>query len=963
MTPERWEQVKELFEAALEYGPEQRGRFLDQACGGDWMVRREVESLLEAYDEAPSFMDRPAVEAHQLFEDRPKLTAGQRVSHFEIISLLGEGGMGEVYRARDPRLGRDVAIKVLPAAFSSDAERLRRFEQEARAAGALNHPNILAIYDVDTHANSPYVVSELLEGESLREHLGGAPLPQKKALDYALQTARGLAAAHEKRIVHRDLKPENIFITRDGHVKILDFGLAKLIEPANAGEAQSDVPTRRVRTESGTVLGTAGYMAPEQVRGQKVDHRADIFSFGCVLYEMLAGKRAFRGDSAIETLNAILKEDPPEPSASNSQISPALERVVMRCLEKSPEQRFQSAKDVAFALEALAGLSSHRTTAATLPLTAVRPQNRERLAWIVAGLLLLGLLAALPFALAHWRRAPADERVIRLSVLLPEKATMTEAPAMALSPDGRRLAFVASSEGKELLWVRPLDSLSAQALPGTEGALDASSPFWSPDSRFIGFFANGKLKKVDASGAPPQILCDAADGRGGTWNGDGVILFAPDNSGPLYRVSAAGGEPLPLTALDQSRLESSHRWPYFLPDGRHFLYLVRGSQAESGGIYVGSLDAKETKRLLPTTLNATYVAPGLLLFVRNETLMAQAFDANGLHLAGEPSPVAEHVAFNLALGRAAFSASETGVLAFRTGGGQIDQPLWFDRGGKQMGALGSAGLYFTLALSPDERRAAVDLTGTQTGTTDIWLFDLARGIPSRFTTDPANDDNPLWSPDGSSIAFASDREGVFNLYQKVASGGGPEEVLFKSGEWKFPDDWSADGRFIVYQSLNPKTKWDLWVLPMSGDRQPLPFLQTEFNEEQAQFSPDGKWIAYTSDESGAPEVYVQTFPASGGKWRVSAGGGCQPRWRRDGRELFYIAADRRLMAVDVRLGATFEAGAPKALFGTRVLTLTVFRNHYAVSADGQRFLINSTIEETSPTPISVVMNWTRELKR
>jgi len=387
-----------------------------------------------------------------------------------------------------------------------------------------------------------------------------------------LQIAHGLTGAHEKGIIHRDLKPENIFITNDGRVKILDFGLAKLTEPTDNTVAQTDVPTRMVNTDPGAVMGTVGYMSPEQVRGKSVDHRSDIFSLGVILYEMLAGKRAFRGESAIETLNAILKEDPLELSESNSQISPALERVVMHCLEKNPEQRFQSARDVAFALESLSGFSSSRTITAALPLTAGRPKNRERLAWIVAGVCLLGLLAALPFAIAYLRRAPVDGRVLKFSVLPPEKSTM--ARAMALSADGRRLAFVASSEGQALLWVRSLDSLSAQALPGTE---DAFSPFWSPDGRFIGFFAGGKLKKIDASGAPPQTLCDAADSRGGTWNRDGVIVFASSAFGLLYRVSAAGGEPSPVTALDQSRFETSHRWPYFLPDGRHFLYLVRSS--------------------------------------------------------------------------------------------------------------------------------------------------------------------------------------------------------------------------------------------------------------------------------------------------------------------------------------------------------------------------------------------------
>jgi len=443
------------------------------------------------------------------------------------------------------------------------------------------------------------------------------------------------------------------------------------------------------------------------------------------------------------------------------------------------------------------------------------------------------------------------------------------------------------------------------------------------------------------------------------------VIVIGTTFGPLYRVSAAGGEPTLVTALDQSNFETSHRWPYFLPDGRHFLFFVRSGRVENSGVYVGSLDSKEIKRLLPSVVGAAYAPPGFLLFLRNETLMAQPFDANELKLTGEQVPIAEQVAYNPGLNRGAFSVSENGVLAFRTGGGQIDQPLWFDRSGKQIGSLGEAGLYFNLGLSPpDEKQAAVDRTDPQTGTNDIWLFDLVRGgVSSRFTTNPGPDSYPLWSPDGSRIVFASNREGGWHLYLKLVSGGGNEEALLSSVEEKVPDDWSRDGQFIVYESFNPKTKFDLWLLPMSGERKPSLLLQTEFSERQAQFSPDGKYIAYTSDKSGAPAVYVQTFPLSGSEVRVSTGAGAQPRWRRDGRELFYIAADRKLMAVDVRPGATFEVSLPKPLFETRVLTVTDLGSHYVVSADGQRFLINSIIEERGAIPISVVKNWTTLLKR
>ena len=547
-----------------------------------------------------------------------------RLGRYEVRSKIGEGGMGEVYLARDPKLGREVAIKVLPASFSADAERLARFEQEACAAGALNHPNILSVYDVGTENGGPYVVSELLEGESLREKLSGGPPPQRKVLDYASQIARGLAAAHERGIVHRDLKPENVFITSDGRAKILDFGLAKLTQ-ADGDQAQTGIPTRRVDTDPGAVMGTAGYMAPEQVRGQKIDHRADIFSFGCILYEMLTGRRAFRGESAVDTLSAILKEDPPDLSESNRHVSPALERLVLHCMEKSPAARFHSTSDLAFALEALSGSDTVSGPSATV-LTTIpeRPKDRERLAWVaVSGVLLLSTLA---FAALYFRRVPAETTAAtRFHIAPPEKSYF--GGPFAVSPDGRRLILRAITEGKVLLWVRALDSLTAQPLAGTE---EAVYPFWSPDSRFIGFFSGGKLKKMEATGGPVQTLCDAPEPRGGTWNADGVIVFTPKVADVLYRVSAAGGAPVPVTTLNESRKEDSHFHPQFLPDGRHFLYYAYSPRRESTGIYVGSLDSKETKLLVNADASAAYAPPGYLLFMRERTLMAQGFDADKL---------------------------------------------------------------------------------------------------------------------------------------------------------------------------------------------------------------------------------------------------------------------------------------------------------------------------------------------
>ena len=878
------------------------------------------------------------------------LAAGIQLGRYEICSKLGAGGMGEVYLARDMEIGRDVAIKVLPSTFSDDQERLQRFQLEARAAGALNHPNILSIYDIGKHDGAPYVVSELLEGETLRAKISGSPLSQRRAIDYALQMAHGLAAAHEKGIIHRDLKPDNIFITNDGRAKILDFGLAKLTQ-VDGNQKQTDIPTRRVDTDPGVVLGTVGYMSPEQLKGRPVDQRSDIFSFGAILYEMLSGRRAFHGESTAETMSAILREDPPGLSETNQQVSPAFERLVNHCIEKNPEERFHSVSDLAFAIEALSGSASSFDKTVPIPISTNRSFTRERLIWIT--LIAVLLLSAIALAFSNFRRVPQEAQIIRF-VISP--ADQTAFSGAVISPDGRRLAIsIRDPSGKTLLWIRSLDALSAQPLSGTDYA---SGPFWSPDGRSIGFFSGNKLKRIDISGGPPQTICDVGSiGASATWNAFGVIIFTPDTGSSLYRVPANGGVATQITTLDESKQEVAHKYPEFLPDGNHFLYLAQSSQIENNSIYVGALDSKEKQQILKTKAQAAYMPPGYILFMRDRTLMAQPFDATKLQLTGEPVFVAEQVGFNTVLGFANFSVSDNGVVTYMNASNTGGQPTLFDRAGKPLSTIGQPGEYFNISLSPDEKRLAVAISSAQSGARDVWLIDIARGTPTQFTFDPAEDFIPVWSPDGSRIVFVSDREGNGNLYQKSASGAGNEELLLKTNERKWAGDWSRDGRFLIYTALGPNTH-DLWILPMTGDKKPFPFLQSTSSEDHGRFSPDGHFIAYSSDESGRYEVYVQTFPVSGGKWLISRDGGAQPHWRADGKEIFFIAPDRKMMAADVKLeGLTFEGSVPKALFQTQLISYPNPRNSYEVSADGQRFVIITPLQENTSTPITVVANW------
>ena len=882
-----------------------------------------------------------------------------RLGPYEIQSALGAGGMGEVYRARDMRLQRDVAVKVLPAGIV-DPERLARFEQEARAAAALNHPNILAVYDFGTHDAAPYIVTELLEGETLRALLDDGALPVRKAVEYATQVAQGIAAAHEKGIVHRDLKPENVFVTGSGRVKILDFGLAKLTEAEPVLAPGSMLATGVPATMPGMVLGTVGYMAPEQVRGAAADHRADIFAFGALLYEMLSGRRAFARETAAETMTAILREEPPELSTTDQAIPPSLDRLIRRCLEKNPAARFQSALDLAFALESLTTASG----SAAVPVLTARRYPRERVPWIVAAAGLV--LAAMAAGLLYLREMP-DERTLRFTMPPPEGERMqvsADSTSLAvMSPNGRSVAFVTrNAQENTRLWLRALDALEARPLSGTDGA---RAPFWSPDGEWLGFFADGKLKKISVAGGSPATICDAPGAAVASWGAGDVILFSQAGTG-IQKVPAAGGVPAAATTLGP--YDQVHTRPVFLPDGRRFLYAAfersggTETQIATRRLYAGTVDSPDrTLVLTADSLNVQY-AQGYLLFLRGSTLVAQPFDPTRLALTGEPVPVAEDIG-SASAGAAFFgffSVSE-GVLTYRTtaSASSVHQLTWFDRKGEQIALLGDPAAYQNIELLPDERRVVLGVMDPARRTRDIWTFETERGVRTRFTFDPAEERTAIPSPDGRQIVFNSIRSGALELYVKSSSGAGREELLLQDGRSKDPNHWSSDGRFLLYRVTGDTKTNDLWVLPLSGDRKPVAFIATPFDEPNARFSPDGQWVAYTSDESGRHEVYVRPFPDGDSKWQVSTAGGGFPRWRGDGREIYYLAADNTLMAAAVAGTPTgFEVGAPENLFSVNLPPVPGYP--YAVTGDGRRFLVNA--EVGAPTSVIVVVNWAAGLR-
>jgi serine/threonine protein kinase/Tol biopolymer transport system component len=871
------------------------------------------------------------------------LAAASRFGPYEIASMIGFGAMGEVYEARDVRLGRRVALKILPAVFSMHPDRVERFEQEARAASMLNHPNIVSIYDVGRQGEHSYIVSELLEGETLRSRLQRGAVPVRTAVEYTLQIARGLAAAHAKGIVHRDLKPDNLFITREGLVKILDFGLAKVTAPDFDSGTGAAVPTI-----PGTVIGSAPYMAPEQVRGQPVDRRADIFALGAILYEMLSGRRAFDAASAVETMSAVLKEDTPDLSVSNPAVPPDLDRIVRHCLEKDPERRFQAAADVAFHLE---GFSAWSGTARRPAVTVSRGFTlRERLFAAVAG---LAVLTVGIIAVAYFRQGRERAPVIRYNIPPPEGTTLPAFPSfLTLSPDGAHLAFVAvSADSIRQLWIRDLSALTSRALAGTTGV---DQPFWSPDSRFVAFFAEGKLRKVDITGGPPQTICDAPPARSGSWNDDGVIVFTPGAGAGLYTVPATGGVPAPLTTLDRSRAESDHLWPAFLPDGKRFVYLARSADPRKTALYLGSLDGKTHEMLTAVDSNAVFSPPGYLIYQHEGTLTARPFDVSRGRFTGPEFSIAAPVGYNNANGRGAFAVSQTGVLTYRAGPDDAaTESVWFDRTGKRIGSLGLSDVSPDAWLSADGTALAFSRADRRTATS-IWFASTENSRLTRFTFGPGMDLLPVWSSDAKFVVFASNRAGAFDLYRKVSTGTGEEQILLKSNVDKYPSDVSRDGR-LLYYAAGAQGDFDLWML---SDGKPTPLLQTKFDERNGRFSPTGRWMAYVSNETGRYEVYVVPLaPQVGGKWQISTTGGLQPRWRADEGELFYLAGDGRVMAVPIRTDRGFEHGEAHQLFQTRLdPSVLINDRNYEATADGQRFLVTTPLGTS--VPITVVVNWT-----
>jgi Tol biopolymer transport system component len=952
MSSDRWREVSRLYHAAMAQPPDARVAFLTEACPDD-TVRQEVEALLAQPQSAPGFLEPGAFgEAVLALGDVAALTGS--IGPYEIQGLLGVGGMGEVYRARDPRLGRDVAIKILPREFTNDINALTRFEREARILAALNHPNIGAIYGLEDgpagdDGPSRALILEFVDGVTLAERLV-RPIPISETLTIARQIADALEAAHEQGIIHRDLKPTNVKVRPDGTVKVLDFGLAKALTtaPASGSPDSPNAPTSpAVATQCGVVLGTAAYMSPEQAKGRAVDTRADIWAFGAVLYEMLTGRPAFSGDTVSDTLVAVVASTPAF-DALPGGTPPRLEHLLRRCLDRDARMRL---RDIG---EARVELIRLEAGGFDQPATSLRVAAPKRWAWMaaaLAGVAVAGTLAV--YAPVDPAPSPRPSARAQFELSMPAGAVLTGSGAglVGISPDGRYIVFAARTDGKRALWLRPIDSQDARLLAGTDGG---TMPFWSPDSAFIGFFANDGLKRLEISTGSVQPLTEAsATPGGGAWNRDGVIVFAPIQEGPLFRVAASGGTATPLTTLDAANQESMHSWPSFLPDGRHYLFQVFGTA--NSGIYLGALGSAERTLLIrQESVDATAVqyASGHLVFVRNRTLVAQPFDADALELRGEAFPLAQGFGIG-GTGSPAFGVSENGVLVFRRFGEPATfQLTWLGRDGVKQGTVGAPAAYRTFDLSPDGQTLAVDRFVDQS--VSIWLMDVARGTSTRFTSDPFSA-GPIWSPQGDRIGFGSVRDTAPNPFVRTLAG--VEQRLARVTGNVDIRSWSPDGRVAIGDITDARTRTDLWLFSTSGPQPPTPFLQTVFDERSAMISPDGRWVAFTSDEGGVPAIYVTTFPVPGPRVRISPEGGDFAWWRGDEKELFFqtgltIMSARIMTAAGAANAMAFRTATPRALF-----TLPSGTGFWMPSDDGQRFLVSVPVTNARPGPIQVVLNW------
>jgi len=889
------------------------------------------------------------------------LTSGAKLGPYEIQSPLGAGGMGEVYRARDTRLDRTVAVKILPSHLSNNPEAKQRFDREARAISSLNHANICTLYDVGHQDGIDFLVMEFLEGETLATRLVKGPLPPDQFLRYTIEICEGLERAHRTGVIHRDLKPGNIMLTKAG-AKLMDFGLAKAATatapPSSSLTMTISQPSGQPLTEKGTIVGTFQYMSPEQVEGKEADARSDIFALGAALYEMATGKRAFTGKTQASIVAAILAAEPPPIAVVQPMSPPAIDRVVKVCLAKDPDERFQTVHDLKLQLKWIAEGGSQAGVPAPV---AARRKNRERILFAAVAACAVLAAAGIAGSILLSKKAESLHKVIRAQIGPPEHYSFTSLNASnhaVISPDGNALAFIAEGEGKQFLFVRPLHSATAQPLAGTDGAY---YPFWSPDSKFIGFFANGKLKKVEASGGVVQTLCDSPFGRGGTWNRDGVILFTPGIHDVIYRVPDSGGQPVAVTKVKKAGIYAGGRWPFFLPDGKHFLYVGTEGDDFRGKLYAASLDSPDAKLIAEDNSAAAY-ANGYIFFVKDGNLVAQPFDPDHLTLSGNPVPVAPKVEYFEAKSQGDFSVSQNGVLVYRTDYSSSYRLIWLDRSGKQVATLGDPGNLSAARLSPDGRTVVVSrYDATDVGKNDLWLLEVQRGILSRLTFHPAVGYSAVWSPDGAHLAVSS----LGAKVQIMPANGGGTPTTVSEELVAVVRDWSSDGHTILVQQQNSSTGWDVMALPASDKPESLkPVLNSRFDETYPRLSPDGRWLAYISNESGRGEVYVVPFPASGGRWQISNSGAgvgmglSGIAWARDGKQLYFRDAAGALMAVDVQpQGGEFHSGLPRQIFtapgGVRPVD---------TAPDGRILVMVQADQEISP-PLSLILNWDAEMKR